>query len=193
MRYLLFPVCLHVGHRNCFKSQAEYKKFETQVLTKFFSCICNFFLETFIAVCFNHNSLTVCPTQSCTLRSEYMWLKMIIKTTVHVGTKLPYNEKCQWSSMKSGGGGRSSYLVAKEAGSFSCSSLYMTQHVATLHCHVGYIYRGCSTFSNTVLLCLQFLFQYIVYNCSCHDICRLYTCWNTKNLCLLNGGIWGTP
>lgn len=78
--------------------------------------------------------------------------------------------------MKRGGGGRSSYLVVKEAGSFSCSSLYMSQHVATLHCHVGYIYRGYSTFSNTVLLCLQFLFQYLVYNCSCHDICRLYTC-----------------
>ena len=49
------------------KSQAEYKTFETQVVTQFFSRICNF-IEMFIALCFSHNSLTVRPMQTCPLQ-----------------------------------------------------------------------------------------------------------------------------
>ena len=94
MRCLLFPTCFHVGHRNCFKNQAEYKKFETQVFTKIFSCICNFYWNVYCCVfqsqqfnCLSHAMvLSVC---------DWKWLK----TTLYIGTKLPHLEICKWSWM----------------------------------------------------------------------------------------------
>jgi hypothetical protein len=37
-----FPIHLHVEDRNCFKNQAEYKKFETQAFTKVLTAFVTF-------------------------------------------------------------------------------------------------------------------------------------------------------